>query len=72
MKGFYLSEQELSELHLAHRQERNKRHAYKIHAIILLGTGYTITKVKKVLFIDDETLKKYAEAYRAGGVDAFL
>ena len=64
MKGFYLSKKELKRLHLAHRQERNKRYAYKIHAIILLGTGYTLKKVKEVLFIDDETLRSYVDAYR--------
>lgn len=72
MKGIHLSKEEIVELHIAHRQERNKRHAYKIHAIILLGTGYTLKKVKEVLFIDDETLRNYVEAYRNEGVAGLL
>ena len=72
MKGFHLSKEEIVELHIAHRQERNKRHAYKIHAIILLGTGYTLKKVKEVLFIDDETLRSYVNAYRNEGVSGLL
>ena len=68
MKGFYLKPDELAELHAAHKLERNKRYAYRIHAIILLGTGYTLKKVKQVLFIDDETLRGYVEAYLSEGI----
>ena len=51
MKGFHLSNGELAKLHLAHRSERNKRFAYRIHAVILLGSEYTLKKVKEELFI---------------------
>lgn len=64
MKGFHLKKDELAELHHALRQEGNKRYAYRIHAVILLGTGYTLKKVKQVLFIDDETLRNYIDNYR--------
>ena len=72
MKGFYLKRDELAELHAAHRAERNKRYAYRIHAIILLGMGYTLKKVKEVLFIDDETLRNYVDSYRRDGVNGLL
>jgi len=42
MKGFYLTKEQLADLHSAHQCERNKRFAYLIHAAILLGTGYTV------------------------------
>jgi len=72
MKGFHLTKRERVELHTAHRQERNKRYAYKIHAVILLGTGYTLKKVKEVLFIDDETLRNYVSSYRKDGMNGLL
>ena len=72
MKGFYLTEAELAELHVAHRAEHNKHRLYKLHAIILLGTGYTLKKVREILFLDDETLRKYVDSYRSGGVEALL
>ena len=72
MKGFHLSREELEKLHLAHRCERNKRYAYRLHAIILLGTGYTLQKVKEVLFIDDETLRAYVDTYRQQGINGLL
>ena len=51
MKGFYLTEQELIELRAAHREAKRRgasSSAYKINAIILLGTGWTFTKVKEL------------------------
>ena len=72
MKGFHLSNGELAKLHLAHRSEHNKRFAYRIHAVILLGSGYTLKKVKEVLFIDDETLSSYVKSYRALGLEGLL
>ena len=72
MKGFNLSDIELAQLHLAHKSERNKRFAYRIHAIILLGSGYTVKKVKEVLFIDDGTLISYVKSYRLLGLEGLL
>ena len=72
MKGFCLSKDELIELHRAHRSERNKQLAYRIHAVILLGTGYTLKKVKQVLFIDDDTLSIYVKSYKKSGIDGLL
>jgi transposase len=72
MKGFYLNQGELEALHKARKQERNKSYAYRIHAVILLGTGYTLKKVREVLFIDDETLRTYAANYRTDGVAGLL
>ena len=64
MKGFHLKQSELNALHKAHKEERNKRYAYRIHAVILLGTGYTLRKVKEALFLDEETLRAYVSNYR--------
>lgn len=72
MKGFHVTKNELAALHDALRQEHNKRYAYRIHAIILLGTGYTLKKVKEVLFIDDETLRNYIDNYRTDGIPGLL
>ena len=72
MKGFHLKQEELQGLHVALKQERNKRYAYRIHAVILLGTGYTLKKVKQVLFIDDETLRNYVNNYRMDGIPGLL
>jgi transposase len=69
---FILTTEELSKLKLAHRAERNKRSAYRINAIILLGQGWKIIDVKNALLIDDETLRSYVEKYKTGGISALL
>lgn len=72
MKGFYLKTEELAKLNTVLRQEHNKRYAYRIHAVILLGTDYTLKKVREVLFIDDETLRRYVENYQVDGIPGLL
>ena len=72
MKNFHLSAEQVAELREAHRAERNRNAAYKINAIILLGTGWNLKDVREALFLDDETLRCYVEKYRTGGVTALL
>ena len=56
MQGFYLTPDQLAELRIAHKSESYKRSAYKINAIILLGTGWKLKEVKEALLLDEETL----------------
>ena len=74
MKNFWLSEDEISELRETHRHERtrNANAAYKINAIILLGTGWKLKAVKEALLLDDETLRSYIEKYKIGGVEGLI
>ena len=46
MKNFTLSKDQLNTLRLAHRREKNRKSAYKLNAIILLGAGWEIRQVK--------------------------
>ena len=60
-------------LRSAHRAERNRRAAYKINAVILLGTGWTLAEVSEALLLDDETLRSYVEgAFKASYAAALL
>jgi transposase len=72
MKDFWLSKEQLAELRAAHRLERNKPAAYKINAIILLGSGWKLREVKEALLLDDETLRSYIEKYNSGGIDELV
>jgi transposase len=72
MKGFNISKEELLELKAAHKLEKNKHAAYKINAVILLGSGWTLKKVKSALLLDEETLRSYVEKYCNGGVDGLI
>ena len=74
MKGFSLTDKELENLRFAHREAKKKsaHTAYKINAVILLGTGWTLNKVKTALLLDDETLRGYVDKYRNGGVSCLI
>jgi len=72
MIGFKLSKDELIALRLAHKSEHYKRSAYKINAVILLGSGWSLSEVKDALLIDDETLRSYIKKYQDGGLAELL
>jgi len=71
MEKFILSAEEIQELHAAHlsaKRCKDVNSAYKIHAVILLGTGMTSNEVSNVLFINIDTLGTYIKKYVSGGV----
>ena len=74
MKGFTLTTKELEALHKAHKAAKrtNAKAAYKINAVILLGSGWTLKKVRSALLLDEETLRSYVEKYRDNGIDTLL
>lgn len=72
MRTFQLTDQQLQVLRIAHRQERNRNAAYRINAIILLGSGWTLKQVSEALLLDDETLRYWVEKYRSGGIEGLI
>lgn len=74
MQGFTLTTKELAALRQAHKAAKrtNANAAYKINAVILLGSGWTLKSVKSALLIDEETLRSYVAKYRAGEIKALL
>lgn len=72
MQGFELTSEQIKELRTAHRKELAKRNAYKINAVILLGTGWTLQQVSEALLLDEETLRTYVFKYKTGGVKVLL
>lgn len=72
MRDFWLTDDELLALRAAHKAERNRRSAYKINAVILLGTGWKLKDVKEALLLDEETLRSYILKYRSHGVEGLL
>ena len=61
MKGFELSNDELSDLKRANKSEHYRRSADKIKSVVLLGSGWTLEEVKDALLLDEETLKKLCQ-----------
>ena len=59
-------------MRVAHRVTKNKREAYRINALLLLGKGWTYVQVSDALLIDEETLRNYIKRYRTGGLKSLL
>ncbi len=70
--GIFLTKVERSLLIQIHRAEKNKRQADRIKSILLLDEGWSYAEVARVLFLDDETIRRYEERYRWGGIKAVL
>jgi DNA-binding transcriptional regulator LsrR (DeoR family) len=72
MESFILTPAEIKLLREEHRQMSYRTDAYRINAIILLGTGWTQVQVSEVLLLDERTIRRYVKAYREGGVTGLL
>lgn len=74
MEHFQLTDKQRDELIIELNIARKKRakDAYKINAIILLGSGWTLRAVANALFLSDETIGKYKKDYINGGIKKLL
>lgn len=75
MKGFELTQEELQELRAAHKAaiiNKDAKSAYKLNALILLGSGWKIDEVVEALLFDNNTLRNYVNQYRSGGFSELL
>ena len=71
MKDFLTTEEK--EIFLeAHRAERVKKKADCIKTILLLHEGLSYEQIAQVLFLDNNTIRRYETKYRAGGLDDLL
>jgi len=67
MKNFTLNHQAARALRIAHRAQRDKRIAYRINAVLLLGTGWSLKDVHEALLLDESTLRRYVSIYETSG-----
>ena len=75
MKGFTLTAEELQELRAAHREavkHKDARAAYKINAVILLGSNWSAEEVAEALLLDDETPRNYVKKYQERGFKGLI
>lgn len=74
MRNFELTQEEIIELRAALKSAKKGKAypAYKINAILLLGDGWALEEVAKALFLDEETLRKYVDDYKTGGISKLI
>lgn len=74
MENFQLTTNQRNELIVALKFARKTRakDAYKINAILLLGSSWTLEAVAEALFLSDETISKYKRDYIDGELSKLL
>ena len=72
MESFQLTPEEIVALRAEHRQMSFRTDAYRINAIILLGTGWTQIEVAEALLLDERTIRRYVKAYKENGIQGLL
>jgi len=72
MSDYSLTDQELIDLEVLHRELTDKRQADRVKAIILLNAGWRPSQVAQALLIDRTTVRTYSRRYRKGGVSRLL
>ena len=72
MESFQLTPEEIAALRAEHRQMSFRTDAYRINAIILLGTGWTQIEVAEALLLDERTIRRYVKAYKENGIQGLL
>lgn len=72
MSDYSLTNQELVDLEILHRELTDKRQADRVKAIILLNAGWIPSQVAQALLIDRTTVRTYSRRYRKGGVSRLL
>jgi transposase len=72
MDDFQLTPKQITALKALHKAQRDKRFAYRLNAIILLGTGWSVAEVAQVLLVDETTVYNWLEKYQQGGEKELL
>ena len=72
MDDFHLTTGQIASLKALHRLQRDRKKAYRINAIILLGTGWTVPQVADALLVDEKNVRIWHEKYVRGGEDELL
>jgi transposase len=68
----FLNNNDRDYLRLKHGQEKEKRYADRIKAILLLDEGFSYGQVANWLMLDDDTIRDHYKQYESGGIDNLL
>lgn len=72
MNDYSLTDQELLDLHVLHRELTHKREADRVKAVLSLNSGWTPSQVAEILLIDRSTVRRYFRDFKKGGVKRLL
>lgn len=67
-----LTEEQVIELKLAHKQTREKRLADRIKAVLYVHFGLSYAEIAKLLLFDGVTVRRYVKQFKEKGTDGLL
>ncbi len=67
-----LTDKQVTELKLAHKQTRDKRLADRIKAILMLHFGFTYDQIRQALLLDEVTIRRYLKQFKQKGINGLL
>ena len=67
-----LTEEQVRELKLAHKQTREKRPADRIKAVLMVHFGFTYEQIKQALLLDEVTVRRYKKKFEEKGIEGLL
>jgi len=67
-----LTEKEVVQLKLAHKQTREKKLADRIKAVLYVHFGLSYAEIAKLLLFDEVTVRRYFKLFKEKGIDRLL
>lgn len=67
-----LTDRQVAELKLAHKQTREKRVADRIKSVLMIHFGFTYDQIRKALLLDEITVRRYYKHYQENGLPGLL
>jgi len=67
-----LTEKQVDQLKLAHKQTREKRLADRIKAVLYVHFGLSYTEIAKLLLFDEITVRRYIKSFKESSLILFF
>lgn len=67
-----LTEEQVIQLKLTHKQTREKRLADRIKAVLMVHFGFTYEQITQALLLDEVTVRRYFKQFQEKGIDGLL
>ena len=67
-----LSQKEANQIKQLHHNCKQRKHADKLKAILMLDDGFSCVEVGNILLLDDDTIRTYRNTYLSHGAEPLL
>lgn len=68
----FLTQSQVLILKTAHKQQKEKRLADRIKAVLMLHNGFTYVQIETALLLDEITVRRYVLKFSKGGIEGLL